>query len=267
MAMPNTDLHIALIPHSIAECDTQSNLRIVEHRLNELPEGTDLVVLPEMFNSGFIPDRPTLLRLAEPNNGPTLQAVRRWSDRYGFAVWGGFTAREGNKLYNRGFMVAPGREPEFYDKRHLFPSGGEAELLTVGMKEAPIVDYMGWNLKMSLCYDIRFPVWNRSRANEYDVLVIPANWVHSRYFAWSHLLIARAIENQCYVLGCNREGNDVYGQYMRGDSIALNHWGDDIGRLQSDGTVFATLSAEELNRDRAKFAPWRDADDFNLKIN
>ena len=117
---------------------------------------------------------------------------------------------------------------------------------------------------MSICYDLRFPVWNRARKNDYDILIVPTNWAASRSYPWNQLLIARAIENQICVMGCNRTGTDHYGNYNLTDTIALDNWGKDISDRRSDGTVYATLSAEKFNNDRRRFAPWRDADDFTI---
>jgi hypothetical protein len=109
-------------------------------------------------------------------------------------------------------------------------------------------------------------VWNRAIANNYDVLIVPANWAHSRYYAWKQMLIARAIENQTYVMGCNREGFDLYGDYNRYDSCAFNYWGKDMADKRQDGTIYAVLDAEQFNTDRQRFAPWHDADSFTLDI-
>lgn len=266
--MPRQNIKVALLPNNIVEYDTEANLRLVRERVLALEADVDLVVLPEMFNTGFTPDVDLLHRLAEPNDGPTIIAMRQLAQERNVAIWGGFTATDGNgHYYNRGFMISPDHDDvAFYDKRHLFSPGEEARILTPGTALAPIVEFRSWRLKMAICYDIRFPVWNRARANDYDALVVPANWVHARYYAWRHMLIARAIENQCYVMGCNREGHDIYGQYMRGDSMIINNWGDDVSRLMSDGTVYAVLDADRLNHDREHFAPWRDADDFQLFI-
>lgn len=263
---PATDLKVALLPHDIVAYDVNANLDIVESRISAIESDTDLVVLPEMFSTGFTPETELLHRIAEPNDGPTITRVKQWASEYGVHIWGGFTACDGNNYYNRGFMASPDGNVHFYDKRHLFSYGGESRVLTAGNSLAPIIDVNGWNVKMSICYDIRFPVWNRARGNDYDILVVPANWAQARFFAWKHMLIARAIENQCFVLGCNREGSDIYGEYRRGDSMVLNNWGDDISGHRCDGTVYATLNAERFNIDRQRFAPWRDADDFQLII-
>lgn len=264
--MPEQNLRVALLPHEIIRGDVAANLNVVESRIGSIAPDTDLIVLPEMFNSGYTNDTALLHANAETSDGPTMTAVRKWCETSGAAIWGGFTARDGDNYFNRGFMVMPGSEPIFYDKRHLFRAGGEQLILTQGMKEAPIVNYRTWNLKMSICYDIRFPVWNRNVANAYDALIVPANWAHSRVFAWKHMLIARAVENQAYVAGCNCEGSDQFGDYPRGDSFIFNNWGDDVAERTPDGIVYATFDAERLNRDRQRFSPWRDADDFKLII-
>lgn len=208
--MPARNLKLAIIPLDIAANQSEENLRAAIGRLDALEEDTDMAILPEMFNTGFSAVPDILGANAQTNDGAVVTALRQWAKNHSMAVWGGFTAVDGGNFHNRGFMIDDKGEALFYDKRHLFGYGGESELLTPGSKLAPIVEYRTWRLKMAICYDIRFPVWNRSRANDYDLLVVPANWAHARYFAWKHMLIARAIENQCFVAGCNREGSDIY---------------------------------------------------------
>ncbi|MCH5319695.1 MAG: nitrilase family protein [Paramuribaculum sp.] len=264
--MPSQNLKIALLPHDIIEGDNSSNLKAVGERLKLIDSDTDLVVFPEMFNSGFFNNRDALLKIAEENNGSTITSVREWCQRYGFAIWGGFTAKEDGELFNRGFMCNPDGTISFYDKRHLFRSGGEHNLLAGGKTIAPIINYKTWNLKMAICYDIRFPIWNRNIANNYDALIVPANWPHSRVFAWKHLLIARAIENQVYVAGCNREGSDQFGDYPSGDSFIFNCWGDDIAERRADGIIYGHFDYKIFLHYRDKFQPWLDADKFSIKI-
>lgn len=264
--MPSQDLRVALIPHDIILGKVSENLDAVEHRLKSLQPGVDLVVLPEMFNSGFTVDLQLLQSMAESNDGPTIKRVKQWVSKYAFSIWGGYSAKVDGKYYNRGFMAMPDGTVSFYNKRHLFQTGGESKIFTPGIRQAPIINLKGWNLMMSICYDIRFPVWNRSVANNYDALIVPANWAHARFHAWKHMLMARAIENQAYVVGCNREGNDIYGAYERHDSQAFDHMGFDIAERCDDGTVYATFNAARFNHDRSKFRPWLDADDFKLII-
>lgn len=264
--MPTRNLKSVLLPLDIVPHDSKTNLSNLFKLLDRIDDDTDLAVVPEMFDTGFTPNPEQLAKNAQPNDGALITALCRRAREQRIAIWGGFTAVDGGNYYNRGFMIDDEGTAQFYDKRHLFGYGGESDVLTPGMKLSPIVNYRTWNLKMSICYDIRFPVWNRTRANDYDVLVVPANWAHARFFAWKQMLIARAIENQAYVLGCNREGSDIYGEYRRGDSQAFNNWGDDIADRRNDGTVYAVLDAEQFNIDRKRFAPWRDADDFQLII-
>ena len=261
---PLPNLHVAAIPHAIAYGDTAANLESVESVLATLRPGLDLVVLPEMFNSGFTLDPALLQATAEPNDGRTIATVKRWAQAGGYSIWGGFTATDGCSFYNRGFMAAPDGSVEFYDKHHLFSMSGEARLLTRGETKSPVVDIKGWKVVMNICYDIRFPVWCRNVDLEYDAMIVPANWAHARAFAWKHMLIARAVENQAYVVGCNRGGTDEFGDYPVSDSFAFNHWGDDIAERTDSGIIYAEFDGERLRRDRMRFSPWRDADDFRI---
>lgn len=264
--MPERNLKVALIPLDITSLDVAGNLQETERKLSSITTDTDLVVLPEMFTSGFVDDASLMTSVAEPDDGRTLSAVRFWSARFGFAIWGSFVGRAGEGIANRGFMMEPDGSCRFYDKRHLFSMGGEAQIFTPGKEMAPVVSFRGWNLRMAICYDLRFPVWNRNVALAYDALIVPANWPHARAFAWQHLLIGRAVENQAYVVGCNRTGVDLYGEYFPEDSWAFNHWGQDISSLQPDGTVYCIFDAAKLNKARDGFPVWRDADSFELLI-
>lgn len=264
--MPNRNIKIVSLPINIIENDSKANLQTVISRIKNIDADTDLVVLPEMFNTGFTPDYYQLTKNAQPNDGEVITILRDLAVKNNIAIWGGFTAIENNLFYNRGFMISDVGNIDFYDKHHLFRYGGESKLLTPGRQISPIINFRSWNLKMSICYDLRFPAWNRCRGNDYDALIVPANWAHARNYAWRQLIIARAIENQAYVIGCNREGEDKYGSYNRGDSLSVNHWGDIISDLREDGSVYAILDHETFNKDRQRFEPWRDADDFQIII-
>lgn len=253
-----------MLPIDIQLGKKRENLSVALNMMNRIDKDTDMVVLPEMFNTGFSSDMTLMHSLAEPNDGQTITELREWAGQNRIAVWGGFTAVDRDAYFNRGFMIDDIGQVRFYDKRHLFRFGGESDMLTAGVKESPIITYRTWNLKMAICYDIRFPIWNRNTANNYDALIVPANWAHARVYAWKHLLIARAIENQSYVLGCNREGSDIYGEYPSGDSFAFDNWGKNVAQRRQDGTIYVTLNANMLNSDRKKFDPWRDADTFRI---
>lgn len=268
--MADRNLKVALVPLDIVFGNPQANIKALEERLATIDSDTDLVVVPEMFSTGYTTERDTLRGMAEEPDGPALTAVRELSGHYGFAIAGAYLAREnnsdkkGDRVVNRGFFVTPTGETYFYDKHHLFRAGGEHELIERGTEQSPVIEFRSWRIKMAVCYDIRFPVWNRNRNLEYDLLIVPANWAHAREYAWRHMLIARAIENQIYVAGCNREGEDAYGVYERGDSFIFNHWGKEIGERREDGTVVGLLEADRLTKDRKRFSPWKDADDFTL---
>lgn len=264
--MPTQDLKIALIPHEIVPFDTKANLDAVVSRIDQLDADTDLCVLPEMFNSGFVVDREQMLKIAESRDGYVMRALKQKAKEKAIAICGTYTAIENDNLFNRGFIIDDCGNTSYYDKRHLFSYGSENTVITSGKEQSPIVCYKSWNLKMAICYDIRFPVWTRTHANDYDVLIVPANWPHSRFFAWKHLLIARAIENQAYVLGCNCEGNNSYGRFERGDSQALDFLGGNIADQRKDGTIYAQLCAEKINKGRKYFTPWRDADKYEIII-
>lgn len=263
--MPSNDLKIALLPLDIIPFDPKTNLQLLTERLNMIDSDTDLIVLPETFTSGFAPDKELLTSIAETDSGPTITALKQWASDNKKAIWGTFIAidPEGN-LFNRGFMIDDCGNTTFYNKRHLFSYGGENRIITAGIDLAPIISYRSWNIRMAICYDLRFPVANRAIANNYDILIVPANWAASRSYPWNQLLIARAIENQVFVMGCNRTGEDHYGSYNASDTIALDNWGKDISDRRADGTVYATLNAEKFNADRNRFTPWRDADNFTI---
>ncbi len=267
MTNPTTDLNVAILPLDIKQNDVDSNLCAVETAIAGLKPNTDMIVLPEMFSTGFTTDKKVISSVAESNHGKTITRLRELSTKNGIAIWGGFVAKEGADFFNRGFMICADGSIEFYDKRHLFRMGGEREVFTSGHSRSPIVNIKGWKLAMAICYDIRFPAWNRNLNLKYDALIVPANWAHSRLYAWKQLLIARAIENQAYVVGCNRSGTDEFGEYPLEDSFAFNHWGKEISEADPSGILYCEFNAAQLIRDRERFCPWRDADKFEFTDN
>jgi len=220
----------------------------------------DVVVLPEMFATGF--GQPPAAA-AEAMDGPVVTAMRRWAGQYGRAVVGSVAIAEEGRCRNRMLFVKPSGEVVAYDKRHLFRPGGEGRDYTPGSRRA-VAEYMGWRFLLLVCYDLRFPVWCRNRG-DYDAIICCASWDCRRRDAWRTLLRARAIENQCCVVGVNRTGTDrgaVYG----GDSMAV----DFLGRMIADAgsgerTVTALLDMEAQNAFRAQFPAWMDADDFEIR--
>lgn len=260
--LPSATLNVALLPLPIKWADKQANFDAVETSMEHLLAGTDVLVLPELFSTGYVDD-PLLMRdMAEQTDGETMAKIRQWAAAHSVAVGGSFLAMEDGRLYNRGFFVEPSGETTFYDKRHLFSLSAESRILTPGNDNVPVIRFRGWNIAMVICYDLRFPVWCRSRNCLFDLLLVPANWPQSRGYAFEHLLIARAIENQCAVAGCDRGGSDQYGDYD-GLSQIFDGRGMPVG-VQSGPFVFASLRRDKLESYREHFPVSRDADDFEI---
>lgn len=258
-------LRVALIEDHIAHGDKQQNMAQLRRNLLNIPEDTDLVVLPELFSTGFVNDPEQALELAERSTGETMRELKRLSAQHSVAFAGSFLARTAGQVYNRGFFLEPNDDETFYDKRHLFTMSGEQEVYNPGTKAAPVVRFRGFNIKLVICYDLRFPVFCRNKKNDYDMLLVVANWPKARENAWRQLLIARAIENQCYVCGANRCGTDDKGlEYSEGSSLVVDFKGKIIAQRASSPIIAADLSPADLSRFRDKFPVWQDADAFTL---
>lgn len=259
--LQDDQLRLTLVQYDIAWEDKQKNLNRIESIAADLVNKTDVIVLPEMFSTGFSMNSR---QLAETNQGETMTQIRGWARSTGIAFCGSFIAEEDGQYFNRGFFVTPDKE-YFYDKRHLFRMGREAENFSAGDKRL-IFEYKGFNIRLIVCYDLRFPVWARNVNNEYDLLVCIANWPESRVAVWSTLLAARAIENMSYVCGVNRIGTDGNGLAHSGCSKLLNARGEEMSKigLDQEQAETVTISKAELEHFRAKFPVWKDADDFKL---
>lgn len=255
-------IRIAALPLDIEWGEKKINCDAVARACGSLPAGTDILVLPELFSTGYADDYDAMNELAEAVNGPTMTFIRELARRHSMAIAGSFLASEDGKLYNRGFFVEPNGDTAFYDKRHLFSVSAEARILTAGEERMPVVRFRGWNVSMIICYDLRFPVWCRCHRNEYDILLVPANWPQARGYAFTHLAIARAIENQCCVVAADRGGSDVYGTYD-GLTQIFDGRGMPAGN-QSGPFVVADLSRKKQDDYRAGFPAANDADDFRF---
>lgn len=221
----------------------------------------DVVVLPEMFATGF-KLRPAVV--AEPADGPVFQAMKRWAAQYDKAIVGSVVITEGGEFRNRMFFVKPSGDVVWYDKRHLFRPGGEARDYTPGDRRV-VVEYRGARFLLLVCYDLRFPVWIRNRG-DYDAILCSASWADDRRDVWSTLLRARAIENQCYVAGVNRVGIDPDAHYA-GDSALLDFRGRTLADAgQSECTCVTAFDFEAQAAFREEFPAWIDADSFTLKL-
>lgn len=284
----DTLLTVAVMALDIVSGDVDENLRRMEVMADMLPQGVDVAVLPELFTTSFMKDTDRMMLAADENDGMVMRRVSRLAARKSMMVAGSFLAREtvsvGNlRFFNRGFMALPDGENLFYDKHHLFCLSQEAKLLVHGQKRPPLVKFRGWNISMLICYELRFPVWGRNVDMQADIVLVPANWPCNRGYAWRHLVIARAIENQVVVAGADRSGRDDYGEY---DGLALIV--DELGRQivpqpetapsgcptpDNYGEVIstpygpllvATFSLEKVKKLRSWLPTHRDADSFSF---
>lgn len=255
-------LRTTIIQTDIVWENKQDNLRLLRQKLQQLSGATEVVVLPEMFSTGFSMQSS---RLAENTSGATLTKLREYAASYQTALCGSYMATENGSFYNRAFFLTPEGEAYYYDKRHLFRMGNESSYYTAGHKRLTLT-YRGWKICPLVCYDLRFPVWSRNINNEYDLLIYVANWPASRRTAWDTLLRARALENQCYVCGANRIGTDGNQVRYDGGSIVLSPTGKELASVTDgeEGTATAALSLSALRTFRDKFPAWKDADSFQL---
>lgn len=264
--MKSSDLKVCLIPMKIEWDDKQANLAKLEALMNDVHPETDLVILPETFSTGFPSgkDKDEVRELAERNTGATIDFIKELARRHQTAICGSYVADSGGSLYNRAFFIEPSGEECFEDKHHLFTMAGEDKIFSRGYDRMK-VRYRGWNLAMVICYDIRFPVWCRNVNNEYDALIVVANWPEVRVGAWNALLPARAIENEAYVCAVDCKGTDSKGFAYNGSSAVYDFKGKDVSvATNGNELIYATLSRERLDSFREKFPAWNDADPFKL---
>lgn len=264
--MTSSDLNVCLFPMDIKWGDKEANLKVLENTIKSIHPQTDILILPETFSTGFplTQDKEEVRALAERNTGETIEFIKRLASEYKLAIAGSFVADSGGSLYNRAFFIEPSGDEIFEDKHHLFTMAGEDKVFSKGYDRLKI-RYRGWNLAMVICYDIRFPVWCRNVNNEYDALIVVANWPKVRIGAWNTLIQARAIENLAYVCAVDCKGTDSKGYEYDGSSGVFDFKGKDVSvKLDADGLVYATLSRERLDSFREKFPAWRDADPFRL---
>lgn len=257
-------LDITLIQASLAWEDKQANLARFEDKIRALPAGAELVVLPEMFSTGFSMNPAAL---AETMEGETIRRLRQLSVEKRVVITGSIIIEEDGRYFNRLVWVLPDGKLGTYDKKHLFAFAGEHKFYTAGTRRL-VASVKGWRINLLVCYDLRFPVWSRQQSTEdpeYDVLIYVANWPERRSHAWKTLLQARAIENQCYVIGVNRVGVDGNGINHSGDSMVIDPMGEVLYQKSNEEDVFSIrLSREHLDSIRSKLPFLKDADDFRL---
>ena len=263
--------------------DKAANLRRLEEKIDGIGVHTELVILPEMFSTGFSM-RPELL--AEPMEGPTVAWMRAIATRKKIILTGSVIIEEEGKYFNRLIWMLPNGQYGHYDKRHRFAYAGENDHYTAGHKRL-VASVKGWKILLLVCYDLRFPVWSRqapqeradaprpaaaagdaaqaTRDLEYDLVIYVANWPQRRSLAWKTLLQARAIENQAYVIGVNRVGDDGNKIAHSGDSMIIDPLGEILYHGIGKEEVFTlTLEKEKLDAIRERFPFWKDADRFHI---
>lgn len=289
-------LTFTLIQTDLQWEDKTANLQMLEEKIHSIPNPTQIIVLPEMFNTGFSM-KPE--ELAEDMNGPTVAWMKRMAMEKRVIITGSLMIRQSTQndlqdhetatsgeanYFNRLIWMLPNGQYGIYDKRHLFAYAGEDKHYTAGSKRL-IASVNGWKINLQVCYDLRFPVWARQAAHsplehlsetkdrsearggevEFDVLIYVANWPERRVHAWKTLLVARAIENQCYVIGVNRTGNDGNGIYHSGNSMVIDAMGEVLFEKEHEEAIHTiTLSKEKLEEIRHKLPFLKDADDFSL---
>lgn len=278
-------LAITLIQPDLRWEDKAANLRHFETLIGEIRENTHLVVLPEMFSTGFSM-RPEAL--AEHMDGPTVAWMKQIAASKKVILTGSLIIEEKGRYFNRLIWMLPNGRYGIYDKRHRFAYAGEDQHYTAGHKRL-IASVNGWRVNLLVCYDLRFPVWSRQQLQEpleppaagetvplknpgsapepeFDLLVYVANWPQRRSHAWKTLLQARAIENQSYVVGVNRVGNDGNDIYHSGDSMIVDPLGEILYQAGDKESIFTlTLQREKLEEVRTRFPFWKDADSFTIE--
>jgi omega-amidase len=257
-------LTITIIQTNLFWEDKVANLSMLEEKINSIKEKTEVVFLPEMFSTGFSMNPE---KLSETMEGETVGWMKKMAASKKIILAGSVIIKDNDNYYNRLIWMLPNGEYGYYDKRHRFAYAREDEHFSAGNKRL-IASVKGWRINLLVCYDLRFPVWARQQSNEdpeYDVLVYVANWPQRRSHAWKTLLQARSIENQCYVIGINRVGDDGNNIHYSGDSMVLDALGETLYSKENSEDIFTiTLEKEQLDEVRTKFPFWKDADAFGL---
>jgi omega-amidase len=237
------------------------NLQNLGLRLSGIREKTDLIVLPEMFNTGF---SMNTAELAEEMEGKTMTWMHDQARKFECVITGSLIIKENGKFYNRLIWMRPDGTYEKYDKRHLFGLGKEDDFYTAG-KDKLIVELNGWKICPAICYDLRFPVWLRNKNPEYDLLLVVANWPEKRSLHWRTLIPARAVENLSFVVGVNRVGHDGNEIYHSGDSMCIDPNGKTVYYKPNDEDLYTfSISKDDVVKARRQFPFLRDADEFQL---
>lgn len=253
-------LDVVVLQTDLVWQDAPANRQALAAQLAHI-QGADLIVLPETFNSGFSMQSA---QIAETMQGKTVQWLQEQARLTGAVICGSMAVATDSGIFNRLLWVQPNGKIAYYDKRHLFRMAGEHQHYAPGQRRV-VVELKGWRFLLQICYDLRFPVFSRNR-DDYDAIIYVANWPAARSRIWSSLLVARAIENQAYVLACNRVGSDGNQHGYSGDSVVLNYVGEPLAQLSAGaaGILRQQLDLSSLQQFRQQFPALLDADDFSL---
>src|SRR5450432_2819585 len=264
-----SSLTITIIQPNLYWENKTANLDMLSKKIDSIEEKTEVIILPEMFSTGF---SMNVELLAENMNGETVQWMKKTAAEKNIILTGSIIIedsdnRDDKKYFNRLIWMLPNGDCGYYDKRHLFAYGNEHLHYQAGNKRL-IASVKGWKINLLVCYDLRFPVWARQSPgvrSEYDLLVYVANWPQRRNHAWKTLLQARAIENQCYVVGANRVGDDGNNIHYSGDSMVIDPLGEVLYTKANDEDVFTVvMKKDKLEEVRNKLPFWKDADSFSI---
>jgi predicted amidohydrolase len=246
--------------------DTAANRKMFEEKINSITDKTEIIILPETFSTGFSM-KPK--ELAETMEGETIKWMKKVATEKKIILTGSVIIEEDKNYFNRLIWMLPNGQTGIYNKRHLFGYAGEDTAFTPGTKRL-IASVKGWKINLLVCYDLRFPVWARQQMQddgpEYDLIIYVANWPERRNHAWKTLLQARAIENQCYVVGINRVGYDGNSIYHSGDSMVIDPMGEVLYTKAHEEDIFTvTLNKEKLDEVRTRLPFWKDGDNFMIQ--
>ncbi len=256
------ELKVTIIQSQLYWENIEVNRKHFSEKIKEIKEKTNLIILPEMFTTGFTMNTSSL---AEPENGDTLKWMQEEAKKNDCAITGSIIVSENKNYYNRLFFVFPDGTYKTYNKRHTFTLAGEHKTYSSG-NNILLIDFLGWKICPLICYDLRFPVWARN-TQDYHLLLYVANWPEKRIAAWDALLKARAIENMSYCIGVNRTGTDDNGHIYNGHSAVFDTLGEQVSTSNNEIEFIQTIKLQrshiEKNRKHLQFL--NDRDDFNLK--
>ncbi len=265
--MTTNNLNVCLLPLHIKWNDVEDNILNFKDAVTGIHPKTDLLILPETFLTGFPVSlsRKEVIDQCISHQQDIIDLLKAVANKFNLAICGSMILYKDNNLTNSAFFIEPNGDMLFEPKRHLFSMAKENYIFENGSRRLQ-VRYRGWNIAVCVCYDLRFPVWNRNIANEYDLMVYVANWPEVRISAWDKLLPARAIENQSYVCGVDCTGTDSKGYVYNGSSHIIDFLGENIGKDFNNDLIYASLSLDRLISFRKKFPAWKDADSFNINV-